>query len=90
MAKGDKYIGLKRYLQNLKEPIIVLSYKDIEKIIGDTLPKSAYIYAEAWWANDRTHSQAIAWLDAGYETDYVTDTYKLEKITFVKRQQLET
>lgn len=85
MAKGDKYIGLKRYLTSLTTPIIVLSFKDIEQIIGNKLPKSAYAHSEAWWANDYTHSQAIAWLVAGYETDYVTDTYKEEKITFVKR-----
>lgn len=85
MAKGDKYIGLKRYLQSSTAPIVTLSFNDIEQIIGNTLPKSAYVHAEVWWANDYTHSQAIAWIDAGYETDYVTDTYKNEKITFVKR-----
>lgn len=85
MAKGDKYIALKRYLQNSTEPIVILSFNDIEQIIENTLPKSAYNHAEVWWANDYTHSQAIAWIDAGYDTDYVTDTYKNEKITFVKR-----
>ena len=87
MAKGDKYIGLKRFLQNSQEHMIKLSYKDIEKITGNKLPKSAYLYAEAWWANDstNTHSQAIAWMDTGYETDFVTDTYKDEEIVFVKR-----
>jgi len=85
MARGDKYIGLKKYLQNSVTSIVILSFKDIEHIIGNTLPKSAYVHSEVWWANDYTHSQAIAWIDAGYETDYVTDTYKDEKITFVKR-----
>ncbi len=87
MAKGDKYIKLKMYLQRSTEPIVKLTFKDIEEIIGNTLPKSAYDHAEAWWANDytRSHSQAIAWIDAGYETDYVTDTYKDKKIVFVKR-----
>lgn len=85
MPKGDKYIGLKRYLQSLAAPIVTLSSKEIENIIGDTLPKSAYVHAEAWWSNNYDHSQAIAWMDAGYETDYVTDTYKDERITFVKR-----
>ncbi|MCC5910039.1 MAG: hypothetical protein JJT76_06340 [Clostridiaceae bacterium] len=85
MPKGDKYIGLKRYLQSTTIPIVTLSFKEIEHIIGNTLPKSASVHAEVWWANDYTHSQAIAWIDAGYETDYVTDTYKDKKITFVKR-----
>ena len=85
MAKGDKYIGLKKYLLSATEHIVILSFNDIERIIGDTLPKSAYVHAEVWWANDYTHSQAIAWINAGYETDYVTDTYKDKKITFVKQ-----
>jgi hypothetical protein len=86
MAKGDKYAGLKGHLQSIEEQIVILSYKDIKNIIGNTLPNSAYDHAEVWWANDYTHSQAIAWIDAGYETDYVSDTYKNEKITFVKRR----
>ncbi|WP_252233884.1 hypothetical protein [Clostridium sp. ZS1] len=85
MAKGDKYMELKKYLLSVMEPIVTLSFNEIERIIGDTLPKSAYVHAEVWWANDYTHSQAIAWIDAGYETDYVTDTYKHKKITFVRR-----
>ncbi len=85
MAKGDKYIELKRYLNNLGVPMVILSFKDIENIIKNTLPNSAYVYAESWWANNYDHSQAIAWIDAGYETAYVTDTHKEEKITFVKR-----
>lgn len=75
---------MKRYLQSSTSPIITLSFNDIEQIIGNILPKLAYVHAEVWWANDYTHSQAIAWIDVGYETDYVTDTYKDEKITFVK------
>ncbi|MBN1058784.1 hypothetical protein FDA09_09180 [Clostridium botulinum] len=85
MTKGDKYILLKKYLFSVTKPMVILSFNDIERIIGYTLPKSAYVHAEAWWSNDYTHSQAIAWIDAGYETDYVTDTYKDKKITFVKR-----
>lgn len=84
MAKGDKYIALKKYLENSAQPQIILAYKEIEGIICSKLPKSAYQYSEAWWANDYTHSQAIAWIDAGYETDFVSDTFKDEKIIFVK------
>ncbi len=85
MPRGDKYIGLKRFLLSSVAPMVILSFKDIERIIGNTLPKSAYVHAEAWWSNNYDHSQAIAWMDAGYETDYVTDNYKDEKIVFVKR-----
>jgi len=47
MPKGDKYIGLKRYLQSSAAPIVILSFKEIEKVIRKILPKSAYVHAEA-------------------------------------------
>lgn len=85
MPRGDKYKRLKVFLQNCGEIQIKLSFEDIERIICFNLPKSATKHAESWWSNHKGHSQAIAWLDAGYETDYVTDTYKLHDIVFVKR-----
>jgi len=85
MPKGDKYLGLKRYLEKCGQPFIKLSFKEIEHLINDRLPSSAYLYSEAWWSNNKDHSQAVSWLKAGYETDHVTDTFKDEFIVFVKR-----
>ena len=85
MARGDKYLKLKQFLQNSSQEIVTLSFEDIEKIINAKLPKSALIYGEAWWSNNYDHSQAIAWMDAGYETDFVSDTYKEKSVVFVKR-----
>ena len=85
MPKGDKYFALKKFLEKSGQPIIKLSFEEIESIINNRLPLSASKYAEPWWSNNKDHSQAIAWLDAGYETDYVTDTYKEKIIVFVKR-----
>lgn len=85
MPRGDKYKRLKVFLQNCGEMQIKLSFDDIERILGFRLPKSATQHAESWWSNNIDHSQAISWLDAGYETDYVTDTYQLKHIIFVKR-----
>ncbi|WP_252504443.1 hypothetical protein [Sporosarcina sp. Marseille-Q4943] len=84
MPKGDAYLGLKNHLQNSKEEEITLSFEDIEKIVGRKLPQSAYKHPESWWSNNYDHSQAIAWMDAGYNTDFVTDTYADRKIVFVK------
>lgn len=85
MPKGDKYIGLKNHLQQSQQPMVKLSFEEIEQIIGNTLPPSATNHAEAWWSNNEDHSQAVAWLHAGYETDYVTDTYEDRKIVFIKK-----
>lgn len=85
MAKGDKYFKLKEYLLASKETVIKLNFAQIEQILRFPLPASAVNHSEAWWSNNSDHSQAIAWLDAGYETDYVSDTYKNKEIVFVKR-----
>lgn len=85
MPKGDKYVGLQKFLDKSGQPMIKLSFEEIENIIHDSLPPSAYKYSEAWWSNNNDHSQAISWLDAGYETDFVTDTCKENNIVFVKR-----
>jgi hypothetical protein len=48
---------------------IILCNKQVEKIIGDALPPSAYKY-RAWWGNGG-HSQANAWLNAGWRVDKI-------------------
>lgn len=85
MPKGDKYVALKSYLQKSNQPIVKLTFEQIEKIVGNSLPNSASKHAESWWSNNVDHSQAVSWLDAGYETDCVTDTYKVKTIIFIKR-----
>ena len=86
MPKGDKYLGLKKYLQNSNEVKVMLTYKQIEEIINAKLPKSAHEHSESWWSNCHSHPQALSWLDAGFETDYVTETYEKKWIVFVNRK----
>lgn len=52
-----KYDGLYTYLDKSKSKNIKLTYNEIEKIIGCSLPVSAYRY-RPWWGNtDKTHNQ---------------------------------
>ncbi len=61
-----KYDPLKRYLEAAGEPVVELSFAQIEEIIGSTLPASARKHV-AWWSNNPTnHVNAQAWLSAGY------------------------
>jgi hypothetical protein len=62
----SKYIKLKEYLKNYS---ISLSYKEIEKIIGEKLPKSAFVH-RAWWSNTG-HEHAKIWTDAGWKVEDV-------------------
>lgn len=67
--KPTKYEPLKRHLEGMfQHGEVRLSFAEIEKILGFSLPPSAY-EAQPWWSNTRAgHSQAVAWLDAGWKT----------------------
>lgn len=72
MAK--KYDSLINHLLACKGNRLQFTLKQIEKIIGDSLPPSAY-YLRQWWENSksssRRHVQAIAWISAGWEVDKI-------------------
>ncbi|MEJ0028260.1 MAG: hypothetical protein WDN01_19720 [Rhizomicrobium sp.] len=62
------YEPLQNYLSRQTEDVVALTFEDIERIIGAELPASA-IRRNEWWSNNATgHSQAKAWLDAGFVT----------------------
>ena len=73
-----RYDPLNEYLRSVSSDEINLSFSDTEKVLGFKLPSSAYTYS-AWWANGG-HSQAYAWLDAGYKVGRVEIFEK--KVTF--------
>jgi hypothetical protein len=81
-----KYTPLEAYLQGipLRQDRVVLSFAEVEKIIGDRLPPSAHKYG-AWWANERevTHVQANAWLRAGWRVESVHLERKV--VTFTRQ-----
>lgn len=65
-ANGEmrsKYNPLRDYLREHPNNFVRLTFRDIEKILGQALPNSAFRFHH-WWANDRTgnHAQAHAWM----------------------------
>jgi hypothetical protein len=65
-----KYDALREHLAASAQPVLRLSFAEIERILGDVLPPSARKH-QAWWANEApggTHGHARSWLDAGYRT----------------------
>ncbi|MBE7435437.1 MAG: hypothetical protein HS100_16095 [Anaerolineales bacterium] len=69
----DKYLKLEHFLRDLppSQNEVTLSFEQVERIIGNTLPPSAYKY-QAWWANSRgSHVEAEAWLNAGWRVETV-------------------
>lgn len=64
----SKYEPLPQFLSAKSVSSLRLGFKEIEDILGFTLPKSAYAH-EAWWSNNETgHSHARSWLHAGWRT----------------------
>ncbi len=74
-----KYTPLENYLRDLpvSQKEVILSFEQIERILNDKLPPSAYQY-QAWWANQKegSHVEAFAWMDAGWLVDTVNFTEK--------------
>lgn len=73
--RPGKYAPLTSHLNGRPnhETHVTLSFKDIESILGQSLPRSARDY-RPWWANHAGRSvspQARGWLDAGFHVDSV-------------------
>ncbi len=64
-----KYSPLAELLQRRSGASVELSFATIAEVVGG-LPDSARRH-RAWWANDPSHVQARAWLDAGWQIDDV-------------------
>jgi hypothetical protein len=65
----SKYDPLKKHLAERSEPVVSLSFGEIERILGFSLPPSARKH-RAFWANGG-HLIASAWLDAGRRMTHV-------------------
>lgn len=62
-----KYRPLAQYLAKQTDSHVTLSFSEIEEILADKLPESAYKH-KAWWSNTKTHSQATGWMVPGFST----------------------
>ncbi len=63
-----KYRPLAAYLLASGEPTVVLTYPQIESILGFSLPETAHNFMASFWANTKPHSYASSWLGVGYKT----------------------
>ena len=64
--KDEKYQKLTEYLQKNRKPELLLTFAEIEVILGFALDASAFQYKE-FWANCTASTKAYSWMDAGYE-----------------------
>jgi len=73
-----KYAALHSHLNKRNGRPEMLTFEDIEHIIGKPLPRSAHKH-RSFWANDNQdhHSHARAWMRAGYRVAYVDREQKV-------------
>jgi hypothetical protein len=68
-AMATKYDPLRLHLKRATTSSIVLTFAEIERVIGAGLPPTAAKRSE-WWANETSpasrHVQCQAWRDAGF------------------------
>lgn len=69
----SKYAPLANYLKRQTRDRVRLTFRKVEGIINDALPRSARQHI-AWWENSRTpdtHTWAHLWLQAGWEREHL-------------------
>lgn len=96
-----KYDPLQRYLKSQHVTEVELSFSDLERIIGGTLPKTAQ--HAGFWANETQsttgHRRCRSWTAAGFKASFVPgagcvrflrDGYKIvshgEGVTFIAKE----
>ncbi len=65
-----RYNPLRDFLATYRASQLHLAFEQIENMVGSRLETGAYTF-RSWWDNDRSHPQALAWLEAGWEVDDV-------------------
>lgn len=60
-----QYKALEEYLQKKNAKQLQLTFRAIEDLLGKSLPASARTQ-KTWWSNSMGHTQAKAWMQAGY------------------------
>ncbi len=64
---NSKYKALSEFLYGSWEKRILLSYEQLEDILGFALPASAHNLPQSYWANTEYHTYAKSWLKLGYK-----------------------
>lgn len=81
-----KYDPLAQYLRAQSAPYVVLSFAEIESLIGAQLPRSARERREWWWndlARQSSHVQSRSWVHSGYLASVTS--FEEQRIIFHRR-----
>jgi len=79
---AGKYTPLENYLRDLPESQreVTLGFRQIEKILNDKLPSSAY--EQSWWDKEKegNHVNARSWSNAGWKVESLDFNEKRVKL----------
>lgn len=75
-----KYKNLSDFLRASDQQTVGMTFAEIEKVLGFSLPVSARQH-QAWWAN-QPRGQSLSWLREGYRTAAVS--VDEERLTFLR------
>jgi len=66
LSLGAQYAPLQAYLKGRYADTVVLTFDEIEDLLGGALPDQARVSPE-WWSHDDDHPspQALAWTTVG-------------------------
>ncbi len=86
LSASSRYAPLHKHLAGLPKDRkeYEMSFDEISTVMGAGLPKSARDH-RAWWANTESHSQALAWISAGWKVDGVDLDNELIHFTRTER-----
>lgn len=78
-----KYAALSAHLATISGSAqnILMTFSEIEKVMGEKLPDSAYEY-RAWWSNDPSKPNSASWLSQGWKAQSLSLSEK--RLTFVR------
>lgn len=70
----SKYEPLRAHLSRRAGKPEMLTFEEVEQIVGHTLPPSAHQRRSSFWANDYAghHPHAQCWMQAGYRVAWVS------------------
>ncbi len=70
----SKYDRLGSYLSEKQDDIVPIRFAEIERILGFSLPRSAYVQ-RTWWSNNQNNSvMTRVWRKAGFRSEQVDMT----------------
>ncbi|WP_342598104.1 hypothetical protein MHB48_10830 [Psychrobacillus sp. FSL H8-0483] len=82
-TRGSKYEPLHKYLKSKDSRRFVMTFLEVEEVLGFNLPVSASKYM-AWWDSASQHTQAYSWTKAGFQAK---PNLSEKKVEFVKYEE---